>query len=133
MKKVPFRQGLFTIPSSSSEKPCLLGSRCRTCQEVTFPQKQICPNCFGDDVKPVALSTRGKLFTFTITYQGPKEFSVPYACGYIDLPEGVRLYSLITDWTPERLKIGMDMELGIEKIREDSKGNEVFGYTFRPV
>ena len=133
MKKYPLRNNLFTVPNLSSKEASLLGSKCQSCQEVAFPQKTICPNCFGNKIKPVKLSSKGKLFTFTVTYQGPREYSVPYACGYIDLPEGVRLYSLITDWTPEKLKIGVEMELVIDKIKEDSEGNEVIGYKFRPV
>lgn len=132
-KKIPFREGLFTVPSLPSEPPCLIGSKCRNCQEVMFPQRAICLNCFRDNLEPCALSTRGKLFTFTVTYQGPEEFSPPYAAGYIDLPEGVRIYSLLTDWSPEKLKIGAEMELVIDKLKDGLNGDEVVGYKFRPV
>ncbi len=132
IKRMPIREGLFNIPSSPSEKPYLVGSRCRNCQEVMFPQRPICLNCFGKDLEQVRLSSRGKLFTFTINHQGPKEFSAPYASGYIDLPEGVRIYSLLTDWEAKGLKIGAEMELVIEKIKEDKEGNIVLGYKFRP-
>ena len=116
-----------------SERPRLIGCRCRDCQEVMFPSKPICLNCFGRNLEKALLNSRGNLFTFTITYQGPKEFPTPYASGYIDLPEGVRIYSLLTRWNPEKLKIGMEMELVIEKIKEDPEGNELVGYKFRPV
>jgi uncharacterized OB-fold protein len=132
-KMIPIRENLFAIPSLPSEKPYLIGSRCRDCQEVMFPQKRICLNCFGKDLEQVALSSRGRLFTFTINHQGPKEFSAPYASGYIDLPEGVRIYSLLTDWEAKGLKIGAEMELVIEKMKDDLEGNEVVTYKFRPV
>ena len=132
-KKIPIHEGLFNIPSSPSEKPYLIGSRCRNCQEVMFPQRRICLNCFGKGLEQVALNSRGRLFTFTINHQGPKEFSTPYASGYIDLPEGVRIYSLLTDWETKGLKIGAEMKLVIEKIKEDNEGNVVLGYKFRPL
>jgi uncharacterized OB-fold protein len=132
-KMKPFREGLFTIPSSLSEKPHLIGSRCRNCQEVMFPSRPTCLNCFGKNLEQVALSSRGRLFTFTINHQGAKEFSPPYASGYIDLPEGVRIYSLLTDWETKGLKIGAEMKLVIEKIKEDNEGNVVLGYKFRPL
>jgi uncharacterized OB-fold protein len=132
-EKIPIREGLFHIPSSSLEKPYLIGSRCKNCQEVMFPSRTICLNCFSEDLEKTALSSRGILFTFTITHQGPKEFPSPYASGYIDLQEGVRLYSLLTDWSGEKLKIGAEMELVIEKIKESSEGDEVVGYKFRPL
>jgi uncharacterized OB-fold protein len=97
-----------------------------------FPQRPICLNCFGKDLEQVRLSSGGRLFTFTINHQGPKEFSTPYASGYIDSPEGVRIYSLLTDWEAKGLKIGAEMELVIEKIKEDKEGNIVLGYKFRP-
>jgi uncharacterized OB-fold protein len=133
MNKIPIYEGLFHIPSSSSEKPSLIGSRCKDCQEVMFPQRQICLHCFGKNMEQVILNSRGRLFTFTINHQGPKEFSTPYASGYIDLPEGVRIYSLLTDWESIDLKIGLEMELVIEKMKEDSEGNIVLVYKFRPI
>jgi len=131
--KIPIRDGLFQILSSASEKPYLIGSRCRNCQEVMFPQRPICLNCFGKDLEQIRLSSKGRLFTFTINHQGPREFSTPYASGYIDLQEGVRIYSLLTDWEAKDLKIGAEMELIIEKMAEDLEGNEVVTYKFRPI
>jgi uncharacterized OB-fold protein len=90
-------------------------------------------NCFSKDLEEAALSSRGRLFTFTINHQGPKEFSTPYASGFIDLPEGVRIYSLLTDWQTKDLKIGAEMQLVIEKIKEDDEGNVVLGYKFQPI
>ena len=98
-----------------------------------FPSRPTCLNCFGKNLEQVALSSRGRLFTFTINHQGAKEFSPPYASGYIDLPEGVRIYSLLTDWETKDLKIGVEMELMIEKMMEDHEGNEVVTYKFRPI
>ena len=132
-KTIPIREGLFHIPSSPSEKPYLIGSRCEGCQEVMFPQRKICLNCFGRELDQVRLSSRGKLFTFTVNHQGPKEFSTPYASGVVDLPEGVRIYSLLTDWEAKGLKIGTEVELVVEEIKEDNNENIVVGYKFRPV
>jgi len=131
-KMIPIHDGLFTVSSSAPGKSYLIGSRCRNCQEVMFPQRPICLNCFGRDLAQVALSPKGKLFTYTINHQGPREFSTPYASGFVDLPEGVRIYSLLTDWEAKGLKIGSEMELVIEKIKEDNEGSIVVGYKFRP-
>jgi uncharacterized OB-fold protein len=132
-RMIPICDGLFAISSSTSGKSHLIGSRCRNCQEVMFPQRAICLSCFGKDLEQVDLSSRGKLFTYTINHQGPREFPTPYASGYIDLPEGIRIYSLLTDWETRGLEIGAEMELVIEKIKEDKEGNIVLGYKFRPV
>lgn len=125
------REGLFDFPS---EKPSLIGNRCKLCGNVFFPRRFICPDCFEEGtLQTVHLGRRGKLYTFCILERGPLGFDAPYAVGYIDLPEGLRIYSILTEASIERLKIGMEMELVIEKIRIDLEGNEIIGYKFKPV
>jgi uncharacterized OB-fold protein len=80
----------------------------------------------------VTLSRRGRLYTFTIAETGPPGFDVPYAFGYVDLPEGVRVFAPLTDCEYDRLEIGMELELVLGKIRQED-GVEVIGYKFRPV
>jgi uncharacterized OB-fold protein len=125
------REGLFDWPS---ENPSLIGHRCRLCGKVFFPRRFICSECFKEGtLEEIRLSRRGTLYTFCVLERGPIGFDPPYAVGYIDLPEGLRIYSLLTEMSLEKLKIGMEMELVIEKIRKDSEGNEIIGYKFKPV
>lgn len=135
-KQVLVKEGLFYLPASSSDKPYLIGSKCRTCGHVAFPRRAICPVC----VKPgtmeeVPLSRRGKLNSFTVAQVAPSGFKAPYIISYVDLPEGPRVFSMITGCEPseQSLKVGQEVELVIEKISEDDKGNEVIGYKFRPI
>jgi len=134
MEGVPFKEGLFTWPLAPGEKPFLLGNRCRPCGKVYFPKVAVCPECLGENsLEEVKLGTGGKLYTFTIVRVPTPGFKVPYAFGYIDLPEGVRVCSQIHAEEPleDRLKLGMDMELTIGQIREEA-GKSVIGYLFRP-
>jgi uncharacterized OB-fold protein len=125
------RKGLFDWPS---EKPSLIGQRCKKCGNVFFPRRFICPSCFEEGtLEETHLSRTGKLYTFCILEKGPLGFEAPYALGYVDLPEGLRIYSMLKEGSIDRLKIGMEMELVVEKIREDSEGNAIIGYKFKPV
>ena len=65
---------------------------------------------------------------------GPADMGKPYVMGFIDLPEGIKLYSLIVDCEPweEVLQIGMDMEMIVGKIKTDQNGKKIMGYLFRP-
>lgn len=135
-KQVPVREGLFTW---GAEGPQLIGSRCTRCREVTFPEQQICPNCCTQTMERLLLSRRGKLYSFTIQrhqppppYRGPDPFT-PYGAGEVELPEGVIITSVLTESNPEALKIGMEMELVIERFFDDGEGNEVVCYKFKPV
>jgi len=51
----------------------------------------------------------------------------------IELPEGLRVTSVLEESDPTRLRVGMEMELVITKFFEDEEGREVIGYKFKPV
>ncbi len=135
-KKVPIEEGLFYQPASPQEKPYLIGSKCSLCGNVTFPKKHVCPRCSKKDtMTEVHLSGGGKLDTFSIVNAALPGFKAPSIQAYVKLEEGPRIWSLITGVEPngKALKIGMDVELVVEKVREDAQGNEVISYQFRPV
>ena len=141
---MPFiRNDLFVVPHDGSGEPFLLGSKCTRCGRAFFPRKTVCPDCLIEGtMQDLPLSTRGKLYTGTIAHTAPLGFKPPYVVGYTDLPEGVRVFSEIKDFQicqdylvpgTEMLAPGTEMELVIEKIREDDEGNDVIGYKFMPV
>jgi uncharacterized OB-fold protein len=135
-KQILIEEGLFYQPASPGEKPYLIGSKCSLCGNATFPKMQVCPRCAKKGtMTEVHLSGRGKLDTFTIVNAALPGFKAPSIQAYIRLEEGPRIWSLITGVEPNEkaLKIGMDMELVIEKVREDAQGNEVISYQFKPV
>jgi len=133
-KRIPVRENLFSFPSLPGNKPHLIGSRCKNCGEYFFPFRGFCPRCFKEGgMESVPLSSRGILYTFGVVERAPLGFTAPYAVGYVDLPEGIRIYSLLTGIELKGLRIGMEMELVVDVIREDQAGNEIIGYKFRPV
>lgn len=113
----------------------LLGSKCGECGKISFPEKRICPQCAADDLATVPLSSVGRLHTFALTVLGPKDIDAPYVIGFIDLPEGIKLYSIISSDSPngEDLTIGMQMEMVIDRIKQDEAGNDILSYKFKPV
>ena len=119
----------------SPEGMVLVGSRCETCKKSFFPKKEVCPDCFDGELKEVPLSRKGKLHTYALSVMGPSDMEKPYVIGFIDLPEGIKLFSILTDCEPwdEVLKIDMEMEMFIGKIKQDEYGNSIRSYKFRPV
>ncbi len=112
-------------------KPYLIGSRCKNCDYVAFPKRAVCPSCISkDSMKDIELSRTGKIDTFSILHVAAPGFSVPYVVGYVSLPEGPRIFSMIS-YSGESLEIGDEVELMVGKIREDELGNEVIGYKFK--
>ena len=130
------KEGLFILPSSPSEEGYLIASKCSSCGIVSFPKRIVCPVCLTDDtMREVPLSRKGQLYSFAINLVAPAGFEAPYIIGKIDLPEKVRIFSVITECDPkdDLLHIGMEMELVFDRIREDEDGNDLIGYKFRPV
>lgn len=132
----PAMERLLHLPSSPSEEPYLKGNRCKLCGRSFFPRRFICPYCLQlDTMEDIALSRRGKLESYYVGTIAPLGFEPPNVAGYIDLPEGVRVFALITGCEPkeEALKVGMEVELVVDKLRKDEDGNDIIGYKFRPV
>ena len=134
MKNFPVREGLWGI-SPTTSKPYLLGSRCPECQGYQFPKKRVCPVCFSNHMEEVSLSTRGRIYTYTINRQGSAGLYVPYATVYVDLPEDVRVFaqSDLSRWEHGTPVIGKEVELVIGPIGGDGHGNQIIGIQFNPV
>jgi uncharacterized OB-fold protein len=79
----------------------------------------------------VPLGRVGTLYSFTIVYVAPRGFTAPYAVGYVDLPEGLRVFAPIIGWhSPADLEMGRSVELVIEKMGE-REGADIMGYKYR--
>ena len=128
-------EGLFVLPHGSYGDGYLIGSKCIHCNTVAFPKRKVCPHCLMDDsIREIPLSKKGTLFSYSVNTVAPEGFIAPYITGKIDLPENVRLFSVIRGCSPEEgsLRIGMDMDLVFEVLRKDGEGNDLVSYVFKP-
>ena len=133
---VPIAPNLFEFSADGAH---LIGSRCINCGEVRFPVNDFCPQCCTETTERIALSRRGTLYSFTVQrfrppppYRGSENFQ-PYGVGMIELPEGLRVTTVLDDNNPEGLSVGIEMELVVTKLFEDEVGRDVLGYQFRPI
>ncbi|MEM3506277.1 MAG: Zn-ribbon domain-containing OB-fold protein [Candidatus Bathyarchaeia archaeon] len=96
--------------------------KCKECNSLYIPPKQICSKCYSSNLEWVFLSGKGKLISFTIIHIAPPEFQglAPYIIGIVKLNEGIKLLGIIKNIDVEKLKIGMDLEIDFEK----NKSNE---------
>ena len=126
---VPVREGIF---AEDAEGVKLLGNKCKSCGQLFFPKAKFCSTCFNKDMEEVVLSRRGKLYSYTIGHMPSTHFQPPYAIGFVDMPEGIRVFAPLKMTEGRPFKVGMDMEVVIEDLwREDDK--QVIGYKFKPV
>lgn len=114
----------------------LRGWRCNHCGEVHFFQPVVCRRCRGREFGEVSLPERGKLVSYTVVKSPPAGFErqAPYIIGLVELEDGTRLLTQLTDCSPDELKPGMAVEATFRRIREDGEDKIiVYGYKFRPV
>ena len=133
-QQVLIREGLFHLPTSPDEKPYLIGSKCKVCRNVFFPKRVVCPVCVAEGtLEETPLSTKGRINSFATVQVAPAGFVAPYTQSLVDLPEGLTIFSIIAGGpsAAQALKLGAEVELVIEVVSVDEKGNEVIGYKFR--
>lgn len=129
METFPFRKGLFI---EESEMAFLIGNRCKACGRVFYPPRPFCFDCFGEEIEPVKLGNRGRLYSYTVCHMSSLHFASPYTVGWIDLEEGIRIFAPIKIGEDERIEIGMEMELVIDDFWEE-EGRRVVGYKYSPL
>ncbi|MFT4520124.1 MAG: putative OB-fold protein [Halioglobus sp.] len=136
--QVPIAEGLFSWPSAN---PALLCSRCQDCGVASFPAAEFCLACSGQSVAVEELPSRGTLWTWTVQQFMPKtpynsgetaETFKPYGVGYLELPGGLRVEGRLTENNPEKLHIGMEMDVVFAPYRTEDNGDEVINFFFKP-
>jgi len=134
-KQVPCREGLWSTPLAADGKPQLIGSKCSQCGEVFFPVNPVCVNCQNQTMNEIKLSRRGKVWSFSAIMLPPPRYKgeVPFHLGYVELPEGIKIWTRILKAEVGGLQVGQEVELEIDIMEEDDEGNEVLGYCFVPL
>lgn len=121
------------IVAEGPEGETLAANRCKGCGQVFFPKaEQACLNCHEKELEDVPLSRKGKLCSYTVVHMPASGFQPPYAVGFVDLPEGVRVFTPLEMEEDKPFKVGMDMEVRVGVLwKEEDK--EVMGFKFAPV
>jgi len=94
-------------------------SRCRRCGKHQFPPQRVCLRCQSkDDFDLVPFSRwKGKLFTFSKDNLALCP-DPPVVLSIADFEEKVRFYSRMTDRDPNKVEVGMPLEMTFRKMHE---------------
>jgi 3-hydroxy-3-methylglutaryl CoA synthase len=113
----------------------LHGSKCNQCGMITYPIQRICYKCRSkDDYKEIRLSEhKGKIFTFTLDNLAGRSDDpvVPQIVVESEL-ENARIYSMMTDFDPSEITIGMSVEMTFRRIYEGA-GMYNYFWKCRPI
>jgi len=118
---------------STTTDRCISSAATRR-RAASFPLLPACPYTGTEDVEAVDLSDHGTLWGWTAVTAAPPgyEGEVPFGFGVVELPEGLRVITRLTESDPARLEFGMAMGLVVAPLHTDSDGNEVVTYAFEP-
>lgn len=89
----------------------LVGSRCDDCGTVAFPEAVTCRKCAGRSLSTLDLSPEGTVWAHTVQrfrpksppYVEPEEGFSPFAVGYVELAEGIKVEAIIDGAEGEEL------------------------------
>ena len=113
----------------------LIGSKCEECGEVFYPPRNTCIKCGSMNLKNIELPRYGRVLSYTIIHNPPREYeyNTPYIVAYIELENGVKVFSQLTDISSNEVSIGMEVEATLRKLYEyGSDGPIIYGIKFRP-
>ena len=106
----------------------LMGTRCNSCNNTTFPPRADCEQCMSGDFTFVEMSGKAKLHTFTKIVAAPTGFEdvAPYIVGVVDLAEGGRALAWFGETVKEAdIEIGMDLQI-VPRIFEELEDIKVY-------
>ena len=141
------KKGVIKFSPSPEERPSLIGAKCKSCGDVSFPPRHFCPKCGTELSGEYHFGTFGEIITHTTVYQGGMGIKTPYAVGMVIFPElndpELTVVSQIVDCDPKDVYIGMPVELIIDRTRStffggimkmmSMPGEHVVGFKYRPV
>jgi uncharacterized OB-fold protein len=124
----------------------LIGVKCKKCGRNYFPFQHIC-SCGGTEFEDVEMPRKGKIFSWSGIIVPPAtgieqvELTGPYLLVIVELENGVKVLSQITDYLPiktmqgkeKQIGIGTPVEMVLRRVYVSQTGQVQYGFKFRPI
>ena len=119
---LPIVPGGIAEDAISGYPPQLIGSRCRDCGVLAYPQVDECCGCGGPTTR-VGIGSTGTIYSFTaVRVKPPLGLPSPYWIGYVDLDEvPLRVLGLL-DVARSDYRIGQPVELRVGQLGVGADG-----------
>jgi uncharacterized OB-fold protein len=98
----------------------LVAPKCADCGTFRLPPTPFCPQCQSTAVDWTELSGRATVFSFSVVHGFPGLPDITLVPAVLDLPDapGARLVSNVVDVEPEKVEIGMEVEVLFSPISD---------------
>ncbi|MBW2286703.1 MAG: OB-fold domain-containing protein [Deltaproteobacteria bacterium] len=93
--------------------------RCAGCRAWRHVPREMCPECGSWDWAWAPSTGRGKVFSWTVVARALHpafKDDTPYAPVIVEMDEGVRLLTQVTDVAPDALEIDMPVEVAFDAV-----------------
>lgn len=111
--------------------PVLIGARCASCGTLAFPRSSICSSCMSETFVDEPMPRRGKLYSWTSVHVGSPRMNKPITIGYVDLDNGVRVFSHLVAGD-RTLAMDGTVELSVAVVGRTEDGRSIETFVFAP-
>ena len=121
-KPLPVLEGLAGEFYGYCKNGELRFQRCRDCRSWRHVPREMCAECGSWEWEWERSTGRGTVFTWTVVVRALHpafQEACPYAPVVIEMEEGVRILSQLTDCPPDQLQIDMPVEVVFEDTSEE--------------
>jgi uncharacterized OB-fold protein len=120
------------VASAPDGRLHLCAAECAQCGTRIFPAAPVCPTCNAEQMRPLLLSGQGTLYAYSTVHVAPAAWETPYCIGYVDLPEGVRVFGKVEG--AAGLKPDAMVQVRVEPLPDAAPGAAgSFQYWFAPI
>jgi uncharacterized OB-fold protein len=95
---------------------------CAACGEDVFYPRPHCPACLSAGLEWVAVSGRGKVYSYTIVRRAMNPAFIedlPYVYAIVELDEGPRLMTNIVGCAPEGVRVDMPVKAVYDRVTSE--------------
>ena len=112
------------------ERAELIAQRCTQCGVSYLPTALSCARCGNRTFAPQVLSPRGTLYSYAMVHGSGGVWPDLYAVGYVDFPEGVRVFGQLRDTSESALRSGASVGVEPATLYRRKDGAEVRCFRF---
>lgn len=112
----------------------LEANECSSCKARFFDRRNACASCFGTQFIKAKISNTGIVRSFTIVTFAAPGVPVPFVAAIIDCDgTSVRANLINVEPTPEKVTLGMKVQLATYSLGTDDNGAEAIGFGYEPI
>lgn len=121
MAVIPGKTELTAPYWAAASEGRLVVQECQSCHQVWHPPLPRCPHCHSADLGWREATGAGTVYTYTVV-RHPTHFAfadkIPYVLALVELAEGPRLVTAITDCPPDEVRVGLPVRVVFREVSD---------------